>query len=287
VVDSATDVVVESAGEGTDLVRTGLSTYTLGGNLENLLYTGSAAFTGTGNSLANILTGASGNDSLSGLGGGDLIDGGAGNDTMLGGSGDDTCVVNGAGDVVVENASEGTDLVSTGLATYTLGNNFENLLYTGSSAFVGTGNGLANSLTGAGGSDLLDGLAGADRLFGNAGNDTLLGGAGADTLSGGSGRDLHRFLTATDSGRGSTADVITDFNRSEGDRIDLSAIDALPASGSNDAFSFIGTSSFSGVAGQLRFQSGVLYADLNGDRASDFEIRLTGVTTLSASDLIL
>jgi serralysin len=142
-------------------------------------------------------------------------------------------------------------------------------------------------ITGAGGADTLNGLGGNDRLVGNAGNDTLIGGAGIDTLTGGSGRDYYRFTTASDSGRGSNADVITDFNRAEGDRIDLSAIDANPSTGTDDLFSFIGIAAFTGVAGQLRFQDGILYADLNGDRASDFEIRLTGITSLLAGDLIL
>jgi hypothetical protein len=39
---------------------------------------------------------------------------------MIGGIGNDTYVVDNAGDVVTENASEGTDLVRTTLAAYTL-----------------------------------------------------------------------------------------------------------------------------------------------------------------------
>ncbi|MGJ3626782.1 hypothetical protein AB5I41_07750 [Sphingomonas sp. MMS24-JH45] len=37
----------EQANEGTDTVRTSLAAYTLGANVENLTYTGTAAFTGT------------------------------------------------------------------------------------------------------------------------------------------------------------------------------------------------------------------------------------------------
>ena len=82
--------------------------------------------------------------------------------------------------------------------------------------------------------------------------------------------------------------MIVDFNQSEGDRIDLSGIDARPSTTSrNDAFSFIGSSDFHGVAGELRFTGGTLYADLNGDRVADFEIRLTGVTSLTSVDIIL
>jgi Ca2+-binding RTX toxin-like protein len=206
---------------------------------------------------------------------------------MRGGTGDDTCVVDSASDLVIENANEGADLVTTTLATYTLAENVEYLLYAGASAFGGTGNSLANVLTGAAANDTLSGLAGNDQLRGHAGSDILIGGAGADTLTGGSGQDLFRLLASTDSGRGPNADTIADFNRAEGDRIDLSAVDVNTATGTDDAFSFIGTAAFSGVAGQLRFADGLLAADLNGDRISDFEIRVTGMTSLLAGDFIL
>ena len=44
---------------------------------------------GTGNGLANIISGGSGNDSLNGGAGNDRIIGGAGNDAMNGGTGND------------------------------------------------------------------------------------------------------------------------------------------------------------------------------------------------------
>ena len=50
---------------------------------------------------------------------------------------------------------------------------------------------------------------------------------------------------------------------------------------------FVGASAFSGAAGELRFQAGILSGDLNGDRAADFEIALTGIAGLAASDMLL
>ncbi|MBV5304987.1 MAG: VCBS domain-containing protein, partial [Chlorobium sp.] len=61
VVDSATDVVTENEGEGTDTVHSSLS-YTLGENVENLTLTGAGVITGTGNALDNILLGNSANN---------------------------------------------------------------------------------------------------------------------------------------------------------------------------------------------------------------------------------
>ncbi len=78
--------------------RPALAAYTLGANLENLTYTGAGNFVGTGNALANTLTGGSGDD---------LLDGGAGADRLVGGIGNDTYIVSDAGDMVVEVLSQG------------------------------------------------------------------------------------------------------------------------------------------------------------------------------------
>ena len=180
IVDSASDIVTENANEGIDEVRTALTSYTIGANVENLTGTGTAAFAGTGNTLDNVLIGGSGNDTLTGLAGNDTLNGMGGSDTMKGGVGNDIYIVNATGDVVTENASEGTDEVRTSLTSYTLGSNVENLTGTGTAAFTGTGNTLDNVMTGGIGNDTLTGLAGNDTLNGMGGNDTMKGGVGND-----------------------------------------------------------------------------------------------------------
>jgi Ca2+-binding RTX toxin-like protein len=89
VVDVSTDVVTELANEGIDTLRSA-ATLTLGTNIENLTLTGSAALSGTGNTLNNALTGNTGANTLTGLAGNDTLDGGLGNDTLVGGAGADT-----------------------------------------------------------------------------------------------------------------------------------------------------------------------------------------------------
>jgi hypothetical protein len=80
-------------------VQTTLAAYTLGLYLENLTYTGSLNFTGTGNTLNNTLTGGIGNDKLSGGLGNDELTGGLGNDTLQGGLGDaDVAMFSGTAD---------------------------------------------------------------------------------------------------------------------------------------------------------------------------------------------
>ena len=171
IVDNASDSVTENASEGTDTVRTNLASYTLGANVENLTYNGTAAFAGTGNSLDNLIIGGAASDTLSGGDGNDTLNGSAGADTLIGGAGDDIYAVDNAGDSVAENASEGTDTVRTNLASYTLGANVENLTYNGTAAFTGTGNASANTITGGNG---------GNTLTGGAGDDILIGGAAAD-----------------------------------------------------------------------------------------------------------
>ncbi|CAD5107740.1 peroxidase family protein [Zestomonas carbonaria] len=175
-VTDAGDQVVEAAGEGSlDTVWVhNLLSYVLPANVEQLVYAGTANFTGTGNALGNLIIGGSGNDTLNGAAGNDVLVGRAGNDTMSGGVGDDTYEVTEAGDQVVELAGQGNDTVWAHVSSYTLGANVENLLYGGTGNFTGAGNALNNLIAGGAGSDVLNGGGGNDILIGGAGNDIFV-----------------------------------------------------------------------------------------------------------------
>jgi Ca2+-binding RTX toxin-like protein len=149
-------------------------------------------------------------------------------------------------------------------------------------------NGLAgqDSLHGFGGHDTLWGLTGNDSLDGGAGDDLLIGGAGRDVMTGGLGADLFRFTVTSDSAVGATRDQISAFNQAEGDRIDLAMIDANTRLAGNQAFTFVGSASFTRIAGQLRFADGLLQADVNGDARADMEVSILGVTSLLVTDFI-
>jgi Ca2+-binding RTX toxin-like protein len=184
----------------------------------------------------------------------DVLSGGAGLDTLLGGIGNDDLYGGAGNDDLV--GGEGSDV-----------------------------------LEGGKGADWLGGEAGRDFLYGGSGNDLLRGGTGTDDLEGGVGADRFIFDDGDFGGKTrATADYISDFYRSEGDRIDLREVDAV-SGGGDQAFSFIGSKGFSGMAGQLRtFQSGgdtFVSGDLNGDGQGDFLIYLEGKHTLSASDFLL
>jgi Ca2+-binding RTX toxin-like protein len=146
------DTLVELAGEGIDEVRANFS-YTLLENFENLRLTGSANINGTGNSANNEIWGNSGANVLDGAGGSDILRGGAGNDVYI---------VDG-GDQVFEGGNNGIDEVRSS-ATFTLGNNVENLTLTGSANINGTGNSASNVISGNDGDNVLNGGNGVDTL---------------------------------------------------------------------------------------------------------------------------
>ncbi|MEO8242401.1 MAG: peroxidase family protein [bacterium] len=287
---NSVDTIIENLNAGTDTVLSSVS-YTLGANLENLTLTGNSGISGTGNSGANVITGNGSNNT---------IVGGGGEDTMIGGNGSDTYTVDSLGDVVIEVVGgSGRDTIQTTLTSYTLGADIENLSYTGSSPFTGTGNALynimsggsaANTLIGLDGNDTLNGQGGNDSLYGGNGDDHLIGVSGTDILTGGAGSDVFEFRNNNATSNSlATADVITDIEGagvSGGDRIDLSNF--------SGTFQFIGTAGFSSNnTNQVRYyidnlnNRTVVEIDTDGDSNSEGIIILSGLHTMIGSDFML
>ena len=253
------------------------------GVLAGITVTGSQASNSlTGGSGADTLMGGAGSDVLKGGLGNDVLDGGAGVDQVRGEAGDDRIVYD-AADTVIDGGAGRDTLVLNTAATVNLGN-FSTSQVSGGSAYVAGFEDVDASAATAG--VRLNGSAFNNTLIGGSGADTLAGGAGFDTLTGGKGSDLFVFgaFNAGD------VDKITDFSHAQGDRIDLSAIDAV-AGGVDNPFAFIGQSAFHHLAGELRYDVAAggltVQADINGDGHADFSILVANTTSLVHGDFIL
>jgi len=245
---------------------------------------GSANDVISGNVVNNALNGNAGNDVIKGLEGNDSLNGGTGSDNLQGGVGNDSYYYDGT-DTMVELANQGIDLVVSPV-THILAANFERLLLSGALNINGGGNAVDNVVVGNTGNNTVVGFAGNDSLSGGNGNDILIGGAGKDTLTGGAGFDYFDFNLVTESLPGATRDLITDFVRAQGDRVDLSGIDANVSAGGNQAFVFTAAATFT-AAGQVRYAGGVIYVNVDADATAEMEIQIGGVSSMTGADFIL
>ena len=202
VVDNATDVVTELAGQGIDTVFVTTDGWTVVANIEIVrLYGVGAVITGSSGAdvivanaaVASNINAGDGDDTLWGgplahfLGGGagdDIIRGQDGASTMAGGMGNDQYVVGHINAQVQENIGEGIDTVYLAVNGWT---NFANIEIVRLSA-----PGVVLLHGSDSNEDLVANQAEASTLNGNGGADTLWGSALADTLNGGAGDDIMR-----------------------------------------------------------------------------------------------
>jgi len=187
VVDNIGDVVTESAGGGSDVVRASASfVAATNSELEDIRTTDQNATTALnltatsyanqvrGNNGANQLdAGTGGNDTVFGYGGDDTIIAASGTDSLVGGSGNDS-ITSGAGNDILRGEA-GNDTLD--------GSSDNDTLYGGAGD---------DSLVGGSGDDELRGEGGRDTLLGGAGNDVLRTGTGdGGTVDGGAGDDTY------------------------------------------------------------------------------------------------
>ena len=163
----------------------------------------------TGGEKNDQMYGGDGVDTLYGLGGDVYLSGGAGVDYLFGGEGNDRI-----------SAGEGNDQLFGGNGNDFMGGGADGNDY----MFGEAGN---DAMFGVTGDDYLSGGSGSDQVFGESGNDTLSGygftTGELDTLTGGSGTD--KFILGDYFGDayylGSGHALIADFNRFEGDKIQI------------------------------------------------------------------
>lgn len=277
-VDNQGDKITENSGEGTDSVTSSVS-LTLSANVESLTLTGTGDLYGYGNSRANTLVGNDGVNILRGYGGKDVLNGGYDADTLLGGRGDDVYYVDNEDDRVVELASEGSDSVFS-TVSHTLGATLEHLTLSGYSDVDGTGNDKDNWLVGN---------TGINTLTGGDGDDVLDGGYDEDQLTGGDGEDVFHFASASNG-----QDTITDFSAGQGDQLAFSSAnfgELKTGILADNRFASNATGVASTTKQRFIFNTanGILYydADGTGDDSAVALATLTGITSLSAGDLLI
>ncbi|WP_051000114.1 calcium-binding protein [Sinorhizobium fredii] len=279
--------LVEGASVAATSIAAAAQTYSIDDDFDVIINALRGNDTLTGGNLADVMMGFGGNDILNGNGGADNLYGYDGNDTIIGGAGGDS-IDGGVGSDSASYAGA-TRGVTAHLASPSVNtNDAAGDTYNSIENFVGSS--YADRLFGNSGANMLLGATGNDLLSGNAGNDYIVGGAGADQLYGGLGADKFVFKTPSES-IGVNGDTIFDFLPATGDRIDLSAIDASTKVAGDQAFTFVGTAAFRGVAGDLRYvkqaSDTYVYGDVNGDKVADFKIRLDEAVTLTKDYFIL
>ncbi len=129
-------------------------------------------------------------------------------------------------------------------------------------------------------------------LTGSAAPDLFLLGGGLDTVTGNAGLDSFRFLQAAIGTGATNATTIQDFNPGLGEKLDLSAIDAIAGTLANDSFTFNPTqgAGFSGAGSLVWALDGTrvsILGDTNGDFAADLTIFVRPVGTPDASWFVL
>lgn len=273
-----------NGGSGNDVVVGGAAADDLiGEDGDDRLYAGNGDDFVIGDAGEDLLRGGDGNDWLQGGAGRDEMFGEAGDDRLDGVGGSDTLDGGAGSDSAEYYEAEGSVTIDLGAGiARESGGSVDHLV----SIENAVGSAFDDVLRGSGGANALEGYDGDDQLFGGKGDDILSGGAGADRLEGGKGADLFVFREGDFGG-----DVVADFSRAAGDRIDLSAVDANRGTSEDDAFSWIGGAAFSGTAGELRVAAGErgweVSGDLDGDGVADFSILVVSSAQPIASDFIL
>ena len=184
----ATETLVVNAGAGNDTIR---ASGNLGGRIALVIDGGDGIDTIQGDTGNDDLRGGDDNDALIGGAGNDTLDGGAGRDAVVGGIGNDTYVVTDFFDTIIEKANEGIDTVLSSVSKFDLDANVENLVLAGVGDIDGTGNELANVITGNSGNNSSSAWAAMTRCWVAPATTSWMVAAGNDRMTGGTGDDVY------------------------------------------------------------------------------------------------
>ena len=314
-VDDAGDAVTESAGGGSDVIRSSVS-YALRPNVERLALTGFvdlSAWANAGNPVS-YLDGNAGNNTFNGpgtylnasgtpvtsVGGGE-----AGYAVMSGGPGDDTYWLRpDIGGQVVEAADAGSDtvvLAGANWINYTLPANVENLRSDeGGTSYPAqtryrTGNALDNTIEGfrrdwmgAGPHNVIDGGAGADTMIGFDGIDVFVVDNVRDRVVDRGSDAAHGLSPAADEIRASVSYVLPEHV----EILMLTGADAIDGTGNDlantlDGVANTAVNTLDGGRGNDRYRAGAndVVVERAGEGTDTLELNGAGTRTYTPEDL--
>jgi len=253
--DFALGIMTGAGIDGASAALSGIETY----------HDGSGGNTVVSDGLGHSYHGHGGNDVMIAETGGEFMHGGSGVDLIDLSRGSDAHVV----DMDTGSSDDGSELY--------LG--FERLI-------AGAGD---DTIFGTDGGNRIDTGAGDDVCRGRAGNDWLAGGLGVDRLRGGEGNDRFLYLAAADSTfdapdrlrSGDGGGAFDGAGGDDGDRIDLSAIDADLTLGGHQSFAF----GERGAGGLwcVNFGSRTrVLANLDDERGAEFRIDILDGSTFAS-----
>jgi subtilisin-like proprotein convertase family protein len=262
--------------------------------------------TGTAGLLVNAFYMFGGDDSVDGGTGFDDVEAGEGNDTINPGTEDDfvqggngidmITYANATGGIFVNlsniDISGGTANFVGGAAGFDILTGIENATTSAFADFIYGSNSANLIISGAGG-DVIFGYAGDDTCQGGGGTDYLVGGLGNDLLTGGSEQDYF-YVTQANEG----TDTITDW-RTDGFDImvvlgntfggGLTVGQYLTGAGNTNRF--VSGTAATAATGQFLWNAATSTlswdADGTGAGAAVQLMTLTGITSLSASDILV
>jgi len=222
VVESPSDVIVEAAGEGFDIVYSRVS-YALGAGAEieilsSISQNATTALVLVGNELGQEIYGNAGDN---------FLQGGGGTDYLIGLGGNDTYFVAGPGDNVVESAGGGIDIIYTPLDYVMIGGLEIELLASsnqaGTSAQTLIGNGFDQTIYGNAGANFIEGGGGTDTLVGLGGNDVYVVDSAGDYVgeSAGGGTDVVYAKASYTLSAGQEIEILSTASQSDTASIDL------------------------------------------------------------------
>jgi Ca2+-binding RTX toxin-like protein/LysM repeat protein len=263
---------------------------TLSGSIgDNVINSGDGNDTVSSREGNDTVSGGNGDDSINAGLGNDIVHGDAGNDSIYGRDGDDILYGDDGNDVIWGEIGNNILIGGAGADSLYGFSGVSAASYSTSAAGVNVNLATNVNTGGDAAGDLLYGINNiigsvfGDTFIGNTSANLFTGGTGKDTMTGGAGADIFKYNAITDSGAASgVRDIITDF--AEGtDKIDLGDFAGT--------FVFKGTSAFTGTAHEVNYAqvagNTILGIDADGNGVLDFQIELTGLHTLAASDFLL